>query len=256
VVPKTSNVSLIGAVIVKTLPELWQYRSKLSEKEWAQLYQLVYIVLKRCRCPELKSLPLDITDYIDEFFCDKVFLPTNTQTFEDKELFSEHALIVFFRNYLRDLLDDAYIKKKLPLEDESDNKEGDTPAPDELMLLQEAGLTLDQVSKSASKFLSNSEEWVRLYLGLHTCPDKENKIALSNLAKIYQIPAHHARARQLGITRKKGEFEQGYEKTLIGKWLLSLGILLKLENQEVIEVAFKILCWQALSIYVNIKNER
>jgi len=252
---------------MKTLAQLWRHRSQFSEdKEWEQLYQLVYRVLKRSRCSELESLPLDITDYIDGFFCNKVYLPATKPNFEDKELFSEYVLIVFFRHYLRDILDDAYLKRTdpLPLENESNDNESDKhfqrkytqdelmlfQAPqtqDELMLLREEGLELKQVSKSARQFLRKSEEWVRLYLALHTCPDKEDRLPLRKLAKIYQIPAYHCRAKQLGITRS--ELEHGYEKTLIGQWLLSLDILLISENQYVIEVVLKILCWEALSIY-------
>jgi len=251
-----------------TLKELWERRSQLTNAEWEQLYQLVFSVLKRSRgaCPELGSLPSDIKHYIDCFFCDKVFLPTTKPTFEDNELHAKHALIVFFSRYLRDHLDDPYLKRALPLEDESNDNDSDehfqtaytpdelirfqtTDTPNELMLLREVGLDSKQVTESARKFIKKSEKWVRLYLALHTCPNKEDRLPLKHLAENYQIPAYHSRARQLGITRKKGEFEQGYEKTLIGQWLVSMNISLNKENQQLIEAAFKILCWEALSIY-------
>lgn len=95
----------------QTLTQLWQRRKNLDQAEWGQLYQLVSRVLKQSCCSELGSLPLDITHYIDDFFRDKVFLPTIKKTFKENQLFSNHALIVFFCRYLRRILDDPYIRK-------------------------------------------------------------------------------------------------------------------------------------------------
>jgi len=242
------------------LAELWQKRDKLNKAEWTQLYQLVRRVLKQGSYPELKSLPLSIENYIDEFFRDKVFMPTTRENFENKALHYDKALMTFFRRYLIDKIEK--IKPKYPeisIEGKNNGDEGNEklspvdiiPAPlvkDYTCLLKESGLTPKQVKDSAHQFLQHSEEWVRLYLALHTCPDKDKQLPLSQLDKIYQIPSYHHRAGIVGITRKKGEFETGYEKTLLGQWLISLGLTIRSENQEVIEVAFKILCWEALSL--------
>jgi hypothetical protein len=110
-----------------------------------------------------------------------------------------------------------------------------------------AGLTRESVRQSARQFFSENEKWVHLYLALNTCVDQKARLSLKSLAEIHQIPSYHCRARKLGITRKKGQFEEGYEDTILGKWLVSLGLAAKIENLGAIEVAFKILCWEALS---------
>jgi len=228
---------------MKTLIQLWRLRARLSPAEWEQLYQLVYRVIERSHCLHQLS-PLEKRHHIDSFFHDKVFLPTTKKNFKENELFHDHALIVFFCRYLGRILDEPYLKRAVPLFD--DNDFAAPPNQDEAILLRESGLSSEQVKLSARQFLQNSEEWVRLYLALHTCPD--DSLPLKRLAAHYQIPAYHHRAKRLGITRKKGEFEKYYDKTFLGQWLISLGIQAKLENQALIELAFKILCEEALFI--------
>jgi len=104
------------------------------------------------------------------------------------------------------------------------------------------------VRQSARQFFSENEKWVHLYLALHTCVDQKTHLPLKSLAQIHQIPSHHHRARKLGISRIKGQFEEGYDETILGVWLLSLGLAANIENIGAIEVAFKILCWEALSL--------
>ena len=246
------------------LAELWQKRDTLNKAEWTQLYQLVRRVLKQSGYLELESLPLSIENYIDEFFRDKVFMPTTKENFENNALHHGNALKTFFQRYLRDRIEEIKRREKYEIPMRSENNEGDDeddeklsfvdikPAPpteDDIQLLWEYNrLTPQDVKDSAKKFLEKTEKWVRLYLALHTCPDRDMQLPLGILAKNYQIPSYHHRARNLGITRKKGEFETGYEKTLLGQWLISLGLTLRSENKEIIEVAFKILCWEALSL--------
>jgi len=244
------------------LAELWQKRDTLNKAEWTQLYQLVRRVLKQGSYPELKSLPLSIENYIDEFFRDKVFMPTTRENFENKALHYDKALMTFFRRYLIDRIEEINPRyPEISIEGKNNGDEGEgneklspvdiIPAPlvkDYTWLLKESGLTPQDVKDSAKKFLEKTEKWVRLYLALHTCPDRDMQLPLGILAKNYQIPSYHHRAGIVGITRKKGEFETGYEKTLLGQWLISLGLTLRSENKEIIEVAFKILCWEALSL--------
>jgi len=109
-----------------------------------------------------------------------------------------------------------------------------------------AGLNLKFVKASAFKFFSDNEYWVSVYLLLNTCLEKNIQLPLSKLAEIYNIPAYHYKARKLGISLLKGQFEKGYEKTILGKWLLSLEISTKIENRGAIQVAFKVLCCEAL----------
>jgi len=297
------------------LVQLWARRSKLSKAEWTQLYRLVRQVLKQSRCSTLSGLPLDITHYIDEFICDKVFLPTTKEDSKETKLLHDNALKTFFCNYLKDFLDDSYIKRALPLEEANEDGESDDDGkktlttaemaefqldldslsskldPDQAwallseldietarqgvrLLLEfdldikqarfflleaalkpkwvrrflKAGLTRESVRQSAYQFLSENEKWVHLYLALHTCVDQKARLSLKKLAENHHISSYHHRARKLGISRIKGQFEEGYDETILGVWLLSLGLAANIENIGAIEVAFKILCWEALSL--------
>ncbi len=295
------------------LMQLWQRRDKLSKPEWGRLYQLVHEVLKTSKCSVLNSLPSDKKHYIDDFFRDKVFLPTIKVDFKNTPLKYDNALKTFFCRYLLDFLDDSDLKNALSLEEISKSDDGENDGkkltmeelaelelnldklsskfnPEEIqaffsefdlktarqifdillelpldiedarffflsaelkpkwvMSFLKARLNLKFVKSSARHFLSKNQEWVNLYLSLHTCVDNQTLLPLSKLAELHQIPSYHYRARELGITRKKGQFEEGYEKTILGKWLLSLRINTKIENRGAIEVAFKILCFEALS---------
>jgi len=236
------------------LAELWQERDALNKAEWAQLYQLVRRVLKQSHYSELESLPLSIENYIDEFFRDKVFMPTTKKNFANRELSYGSVLRTFFRRYLLDRIEEIQRRKRHEVAMESENgndEDGEKlsiedikPAPpveDDLRQLEEVGLKLKQVKLSACRFLQRSEEWVRIYLALHTCPDNDRRLPLNRLAQSYRIPAYHYRATQLGITGRN-------KNTLLGQWLISLGLTITSENRKVIEVVLKILCWEALSL--------
>ncbi|MEN8217066.1 MAG: hypothetical protein ABFS56_12005 [Pseudomonadota bacterium] len=296
------------------LMQLWARRCELSKAEWAQLYRLVRLVLKQSRCSALNGLPLKPTHYIDEFFRDKVFLTTTKEDSKETELLHDNALKTFFCHYLKDVLDDSYLKRALPLTNEDDERSDDdgkktlttaemaefevdldrlsskldrdqawallseldieTASQGVRLLLEfeldikqarfflleaalkpewvsgflKAGLTRESVGQSAYQFLSENDKWVRLYLALHTCVDQKTHLPLKKLAENHRIPSYHHRARKLGISRRKGQFEEGYEETILGAWLLSLGLVAKTENLGAINVAFKILCWEASSL--------
>jgi len=225
---------------------LWQRRKGLNQAEWGRLFQFVSGVLKQCNCSELKSLPLDRSHYINDFFYKKVFLPSTKISFNENQLFSNRALVVFFCRYLRRILDDPYVKRALPILDDNDFVA--RPNLDDASILRDVGKSEEQVKSSARDFLLNCEQWVRLYLEFHTCAEQAEFLPLKQLAEIYKIPAYHYRARLLGISRKKGEFEKDYDKTILGQWLVSLSINIDFENQDVIHLAFKILCREVLSM--------
>jgi len=235
-----------------SLTQLWQQRKGLNQAEWGLLFQFVSDVLKLCNCSELKSLPLDRSHYINDFFYKKVFLPSTKLSFNENQLFSNRALVVFFCRYLRRVLNEPYAKRALPILDDND-----FVAPDNLddaCILRDVGKSEEYVKSSAREFLLSCEEWVRLYLEFHTCAEQAEFLPLKKLADVYKIPAYHYRARRLGISRKKGEFEKDYDKTILGQWLVSLSINIDVENQDVILIAFKILCREVLSI-MSITNK-
>jgi len=232
-----------------TLMELWLRRDELTEAEFELFFQEVYRVLKPGYYPELKSLPDSRLDYIHSFLIE-IHERSTKENFKANKLYYEKALIIFFRNYLKDRIKKIKCRNEEPLDNEVNNIETSYTA-DEVTLLWEARLKPEQVILSARQFLESSEEWVRLYLARNFCPDKDQQKPLNQLANDYQIPSYHHRARKLGITRKKGQLEKGYEKTLLGEWLTELELAITPKNQKVIEVAFKILCWEALSINID-----
>jgi hypothetical protein len=185
-------------------------------------------------------------------------------------LYYDAALRSFFCNYLKDILKkpDTQIwlnSQSLEQKNSEDTEDGvfsstlkdalEAPVTqNELLLLQEVKLSIEQVQNSARNFLQEIKETKRLYLTSNVCPDKDMSISLFSLKNIHNIKDYHNKARQLGITRKKGVFEKGYEKTLLGAWFVSLGLFPKKENIAEIEIALKILCYEALLLVDEKQN--
>lgn len=91
-------------------------------------------------------------------------------------------------------------------------------------LLELTGTELSTIVLAAQRFFDGAPDWVLPYLALNTCADAEDVIPLYRLKDLYAVASHHYKARQLGITRRKGECETDYDQTLLGQWLLSLGV--------------------------------
>ena len=234
------------------LKDLWTHRSDLDEAGWARLYEIVTSTLMAYRPSELAGLPEERDVYVQDFFEDKVLR---------LDLLSrcDHvgALRVYYLNYLRDLLRGMLRRSKWEVADKS-NPEGDSGSPfddvaakdtaldDPLLHLEAAGLTVTDIAAAAAKWLAASEEWVRLFVALSNCPDAEISEPLVRLAKRKGIKSQAYKAAQLGFNWR-GEEASGFGKTLIGRWIISLGIELVPENIAVIHGVFKILCFEALT---------
>ena len=92
--------------------------------------------------------------------------------------------------------------------------------------------------------------WVLLYLAHHHCqPDPELRQTMAGLAARYQIRNYNGRARKLGIASAKGGFPSlaAFSQTLLGGWLVKMGIAIDQDNMEEIAQALKILCEVALN---------
>jgi len=227
-------------MVFSDLITLWQQRDQLDTRGWETLYKLVCGSLKRCNPSILSVLPENKEYYIQDFFLLKVFEPARH---ESNAPSGPGELCSYFKNFLIDVYRAADQQhRELFLEfDELVEKlpAVDCAAEDEWASLREHGLSPESVHESARLFLLELEEVEQLYLALHVCADAPQP--LYQLAEQYRIPSYHYRARQLGITRKKGEFQAGYEQTRIGHWITTeLG--LGLENIATIGVVFKILC--------------
>ncbi len=108
-----------------------------------------------------------------------------------------------------------------------------------------------QVSRSAKRWLAASEEWVPAYLAFSFCPDKEKREPLVKLAARLRISSYHYKATRLGINwdgKKSRDTGKGFAETLIGQWVSKeLGLELRQENASDIELAFSLLCIEALN---------
>ncbi len=235
------------------LRDLWARRRDLDENSWAKLYKIVMTVLSNYWPRELAGLNEDKEVYIVDFFQDKVFR---------LDLLSrcDHAgaLCVYYKRYLRDLIRSKQAISKWEIEDKHDPDSESPPSLDEapeiesdeedlFTELTNAGLSPEKIANSASAWLADNDEWVRLFVALSNCPDAELSEPLVHLAKRKGIKSQAYKAEQIGFNWKGGT-PASFTKTLLGRWITeSLGIKLSLENSPLILGVLKILCFEALS---------
>lgn len=234
------------------LRALWRERASLDETGWVRLYQLVVAALTPYRPRELAGLRGEHGDYVQDFFHDKVYrLDSHTDC--------RHvgALRSFYRNFLRDQLDsEQQCKRHKPgSTNRGDEEEAAAAAfdfaaaeqaPDVVALLQEVGLTPEQVETAALSWLQGNESWVMLFVALSNCPDAEASEPLVHLARRMHIKSQAYKAAKLGFNWGR-QTPAGFENTLLGQWLTSLGLKISLEHAEQIHAALKILCFVALT---------
>lgn len=229
------------------LAQLWQRRDGLNEAEWDELYRLVCVILKRSFPSILRSLPESKEHYIQDFFLLKVFEPARRQSASPH---GPNELCSYFNNYLIDVYRSADLRITDLVGDheeiERNCEKARAPAESLDKEFFEYNMDYAEVHRRARRFLGDLDEIARLYLALHACSDAPEP--LYKLAEHYRIPSYHYRARQLGITRKKGEFGEGYETTQIGRWLtMELG--LDVAPSPAVLAALKILCLESLQQY-------
>lgn len=121
------------------------------------------------------------------------------------------------------------------------------PEPEDLIELLSATFA-EQIRLSAETWLHQQESWVTVYLSEHICQETNEQVSLNQLAKRYAIANYHNRARRLGITGTKGQplITNGFQDTLLGRWLINLGINLLPEEASTVLASLKILCAVAL----------
>ncbi len=216
------------------------------------LYHLIFEILREKRNRFYKKHAVlcadgvcDETDLINDFFMYKVMLavPVGANSYVHVE-----SLCRFYKNFL---IDKIRAKERRPVTTSIDLVPEDTP-----QCFKSASPPLDSpedaiIRAAARQFLENEEEWVRLYLGLHYCPDRDDAITLFALGKRYQVASYHPKAQKLGITREKSKIGDyaAYRNTMIGGWLSFLGIEINEDHMEEIQHALEILCEQALLMW-------
>lgn len=226
----------------EVLTAYWVRLDKLTATEWKTFYLLVRRALLRCPAPELAALPDKRENYIDEFFTEKLFFKAQRMTPDGIQSISGGALCFFFRRFL----DTEVIRYKLnPLteEDREDERGADDPNEDELTDEFLANIGRDKLDDSVQRFLASLPDWALLMLRGHFCAD-DDTVPMSKLCR--GIASYHYKAQKLGVTVKKdADGLIGYEHTLLGQWMQSLGVLIAPENHALMIFLLEVICLEA-----------
>ncbi len=248
---------------------LWARLTRLDNAEWNEFYRLVYTLLERVHVVLPDHLSNTKPDTINEFLAERVVM--NAPKLAQKSG-SFGYLVRMYQNYIKDQIRQAHAPdKKASLDDGHGLAEPDRRAVEERIEIQQAhargmeqlgaiitehGLEAAQVAEAAHGFLqadppwqhlAPERGWIQLYLARHHCAQD---MALAALARAFDIPAYHHKARKLGITYTKGGFPDldAFRQTYLGQWCEHLGIdLSDAEAPEVVRAALKILCEIALT---------
>lgn len=243
------------------LKDLWclVIANPASERYSTELYQLIRQILRESR---RFSAP-DATQrdsMINAFFLKKVLEPASLG--KKHHCFHAGALRVWFSRFLTtewrkfderkaygagfndDFDNDDFVEAAAA---STADEEFDASC-DAATLLAEAGLDEESVRQSSDRLIDGLESWAHLYLAEHLCPPDEKRQPLDSIAKAYQIPSYHARARRLGITRKKDDTPADYEQTILGCWLKSFtGGRMEHDQQPLYALLFNFLCRSVFS---------
>jgi hypothetical protein len=233
------------------LVQLWHRRRKLSSTEIGRIYYLVETALKDSNPPELNALGEGRQELIVEFIYTKVLkLGSDSLQLEKTGSESENsapsttfAVCAYFRRYLIDCTRASSFKRKVSLDD--DSQDGDFyQRADEVETIEsslvEFGLTAKKVGHEAKRFIANLEAPERILLCEGFGSDESG--GLSGVASRHAIASYHYRAGRLGLVHKKERLPKEYGKTQLGSWIeQTLGIPIHPENMATILSVFKIL---------------
>lgn len=223
----------------------WARRSQgLSEAEWQDFYRLVVPILLATQLPAEYADRAARRDLVDIFFAEKIFL--NASVTRAGPLENVHALHLYLKRFALDIQ-----RRGVTLTTEEEETEAVVEAAHDVgnspeaygRILAEAGIDLEQASRSAGQFLGELDPGEAAYLRHHSCAEHEDKEAISSIAERLALgSSYHYKAKTLGITRAKGETYADYEKTKIGRWLLAQGAKFSTEWQEELAILLILLC--------------
>jgi hypothetical protein len=233
------------------LVQLWQRRRKLSSAEIGRIYYLVETALKDSNPPELNALGEGRQELVVEFIYTKVLklgsdpvdLEKSGSESENSAPSSTFAVCAYFRRYLIDCTRASSFKRKVSLDDESNDsdflqKADDTESLEESLV--EFGLSSQKVSRAAKQFIANLDAPEKILLCEGFGSDESG--GLSGVASRHSIASYHYRAGRLGLVHKKERLPKEYGKTQLGAWIeQTLGIPIQPENMTTILSVFKIL---------------
>ncbi|MFH1871094.1 MAG: hypothetical protein ABIK82_17365 [Pseudomonadota bacterium] len=226
----------------EVLTAYWVRLDVLSDAEWKTFYRLVHKALLRCPASELAALPDTRVNYIDEFFTEKLFFKAQRGSTAGIQSISGGALCFFFRNYLRDEL--GRYKGKTLTEDEQVEEWNPEQHDDDQLIddfLAEIGHA--ELGTAIQDFLAILPDWALLMLRGHFCADDD---AVPMYALCKGISSYAYKAQKLGVTVKKARDElRGYEHTMIGQWMQSLGVQIIPENHVLMKFLLEAICLEA-----------
>jgi len=251
------KLSSLTQVEEDRIVHLWAERRRgLSVTEMTELCGLVKRLLMRSRLPPEYADPQARADLIHDFIVQKIIL--NQHSSEAGPLASVHVLHGYLKNFIKDQYRDAARNATQSLDENTGEEDADADAGEsevadsrlttsQHQLLVEAGIDLGNAVESARRFVAMLEAAEKAYLALNTCSDDEDQYPISAIADRLRLgSSYHYKAKQLGITGSKGGFYQGYEKTRIGQWLVSVGAQISHEWQRELMILLVILCHQVL----------
>ena len=229
----------------QSLTHFWVRMDRLTQNEWEDFYRCVRAALLRCPAPELSGLPDRRENYIDEFFTEKLFFRAQRTNESGIQTISGGALCTFFRRYLIDQLR-GYQRPALTEKDGLERLPNVEDGADDETTVSEFLSTNgghEVLRQRVVDFLATLEDWGLLMLRGHFCAD-DDAIPMSALCK--GIPSYHYKAQKLGITVNRSLVEMhGYEHTLIGKWIVGMGVDVIPQNSPVIQFLLGAICLEA-----------
>ena len=231
------------------LTDYWNRRPNLSQTEWERFYILVRGSLMNSSAPQLASLPEAREVYLIEFFEEKIF---NKVQREFREL-QVGALREFFRRYLNSKIRTLPKTIQMSALDDSDSDEPFISSiPDPNPVDPDVQNFFSQVSPqdladSARSFVETLEDRHCRMLAGHYCAS--DPVPMATL--FAGVNGYHYQAQKLGVV---SNFRLGYEHTLIGQWMISLGVKPSFENENLVHLLLKALCFSALEYCTEVDS--
>jgi len=219
--------------------EYWNRRKLLDKKEWEDFYRVIKPVLMRTKLPSDFNDNDKRVELVNDFFQDKVYINAATST--AGALQNAHALHIYLKNYALQRLRTTDPELR-PLDEVEQLAAADAPMA-QARLLVEAGIDPLAAMHSADRFVDTLNVGEVALLRSHACADGDKPEPMSAIAARTGMPTTwFNRAKALGVTRSKGETYRGYERTKIGRWLVSNGAQLQPDWREEVAALLLLLC--------------
>jgi hypothetical protein len=234
------------------LKKLWSHRHELNNQEWIRLYQLSEMIIRHC--PQYND-----ADFVT-FFSTKIYIPVSTPregNIQDSgTLISAGSICTFYKRFLADL--HGKCSKVIQNSESIDNHEDDkadiqlrdfTEDNPLNQMIDKSILHDEKLNDAAKIFLQTAESWVPYFFATSFCGEGKN-ISASDFFRQYPVNSYAYKLKKLGIMLKRSKTPyKGYEKTILGQFLLKNGINID-NNPDQVRNILIILCNQSF-VYVK-----